>query len=126
MSGDGWAKISIAAMVAALLLGLLYFVSGRLILRKIGFWGGTLVLFISLASVFLAWQTYRNLQKTKEAIIFTPTVTIKSSPDDNSVDLFVLHEGTKVQLIDNIGTWYEIRIVNGSVGWLPVNSVEKI
>ena len=62
----------------------------------------------------------------KEAIIFSPTVTLKSSPDEKSVDLFVLHEGAKVEIIDNIGTWFEIRIANGSVGWLPVSSVEKI
>ena len=62
----------------------------------------------------------------KEAIIFSPTVTIKSSPDEKSVDLFVLHEGTKVELIDNIGDWYEIRIANGSVGWLATSAVEKI
>jgi len=53
-------------------------------------------------------------------------VTIKSSPDEKSIDLFVLHEGTKVRILDNIGNWYEIRIANGSVGWLPVSSIEKI
>ncbi len=125
-SSDEWAKLSIAALVTALLVGLLYFTASRLILRKIGLWGGTLLFLISLASVFFAWQNYRYFTRTKEAIVFSPTVTIKSSPDENSIDLFVLHEGTKVQLIDNIGTWYEIRIANGSVGWMPVNTVEKI
>ena len=81
---------------------------------------------VSLFSFLFAWQSYDEIIHRKEAIIFTPTVTIKSSPDEKSIDLFVLHEGAKVELIDNIGTWYEIRIANGSVGWLVASSVEKI
>ena len=62
----------------------------------------------------------------KEAIVFTPTITVKSSPNPNSVDLFVIHEGAKVKIKDQVGEWYEIRIANGSVGWLPSSAIRKI
>jgi tetratricopeptide (TPR) repeat protein len=125
-SADKWSKIGLLFLCLALIAGLFYVISRRLITRKTGFWLGIVFLFISLFSFLFAWQNYNDIMHRKEAIIFSPTVTIKSSPDEKSVDLFVLHEGTKVELIDNIGDWYEIRIANGSVGWLATSAVEKI
>jgi tetratricopeptide (TPR) repeat protein len=126
MPVDSWAWKGIIFLVIALSGGALYYISRRLLLRKIGFWTGLVCLFCSVFSLSFAYQGYQTYRNNKEAVIFTPTVTLKSSPDEKSIDLFVLHEGTKVRVIDNIGTWYEIRIPNGSVGWLPVSSVERI
>ena len=126
LSADMWAKTGVAVFILSLLCAILYFVSRVLIIRKTGFWSGILFFVLTLFTLLFAYQNYQTLQSQDEAIIFSPTVTIKSSPDDKSIDLFVLHEGTKVQLIDHIGTWYEIRIANGSVGWLPLSSIERI
>jgi len=123
---DIWARITSLTLILSLFFALFYVMSQRVFLRKMGFWTGILFFILSLVSVHFAIQNYKTLQNNTEAIIFTPTVTIKSSPDEKSIDLFVLHEGTKVNILDNIGNWYEIRIANGSVGWLPVSSVEKI
>ena len=123
---DTWAMIVILSFILSLVSGLLYFISQRIYLKKIVFWAGVVFFLFSLLSFHLSYQNYQALQDNTEAIIFTPTVTIKSSPDEKSIDLFVLHEGTKVRILDNIGNWYEIRIANGSVGWLPVSSIEKI
>ena len=125
-SVDKWSKFGLAFLCLGLVAGLFYVVSKNLLIRKPGFWLGIFFVFVSLFSFLFAWQSYDDIMHRKEAIIFTPTVTIKSSPDEKSIDLFVLHEGAKVELIDNIGTWYEIRIANGSVGWLIASSVEKI
>lgn len=125
-SVDKWSRFGLAFLCLGLVAGLFYVVSKNLLIRKAGFWLGIFFIFISLFSFLFAWQSYDDIMHRKEAIIFTPTVTIKSSPDEKSIDLFVLHEGAKVELIDNIGTWYEIRIANGSVGWLMASSVEKI
>ena len=123
---DNWAKITILTFLLALFSALVYVISQRVFLRKIGFWTGILFFILSLISVHFSFQNYKTLQNNTEAIIFAPTVTIKSSPDEKSIDLFVLHEGTKVKILDNIGNWFEIRIANGSVGWLPVSSLENI
>ena len=123
---DIWARITILTFILSLFLALFYVMSQRVNLRKMGFWTGILFFILSLISVHFSVQNYKTLQNNTEAIIFAPTVTIKSSPDEKSIDLFVLHEGTKVKILDNIGNWFEIRIANGSVGWLPVSSLEKI
>jgi len=125
-SVDKWSRFGLTFLCLGLVAGLFYVVSKNLLFRKAGFWLGIFFVLVSLFSFLFAWQSYDDIIHRKEAIIFTPTVTIKSSPDEKSIDLFVLHEGAKVELIDNIGTWYEIRIANGSVGWLIASSVEKI
>lgn len=123
---DSWAIMGIIFFIAGLLCGILYLASRVLILRKIGFWLGAALILIAGLSIGFAWSGYSFTKATSEAIVFAPTITVKSSPDEKSTDLFVIHEGTKVRLLDNISGWYEIRIANGSVGWLPANSLEKI
>ena len=125
-SVDSWAMIGVCMFIAAILGMVVYLVSRVLFLRKIGFWFALSLFFLSFICVAFAWSGYSFTKSTSEAIIFAPTITVKSSPDDKGTDLFVLHEGTKVRLLDNISGWYEIRIANGSVGWLPNNSLEKI
>ena len=60
------------------------------------------------------------------AIVFEPVVTGTSSPGTGGNELFVIHEGTKVEVIDKLGEWYEIKLSDGTVGWIPVNFVKKI
>jgi SH3-like domain-containing protein len=91
-----------------------------------GFWLATLFLFLSLFSFFLTSQKYSSFKQHDEAIVFTPSITIKSSPNENSVDLFVIHEGTKVQILDQVGTWRKIKIQNGSVGWIEMENIQVI
>jgi tetratricopeptide (TPR) repeat protein len=125
-SVDVWASICVVLFIAGLLCGILYLSSRVLVLRKIGFWLGFGLLAMAGLSFVFSWSSYSFTKATTEAIVFAPTITVKSSPDDKSTDLFVVHEGTKVRLLDNISGWYEIRIANGSVGWLPATSLEKI
>lgn len=125
-SVDTWAKMGVYMFIAGLLCMVLYIASRVVILRKIGFWCALGLFTFTIFSLVLAWSGYRFAESNAEAVIFSPTITVKSSPDEKSTDLFVLHEGAKVQLLDNISGWYEIRIANGSVGWLPKNSLEKI
>jgi tetratricopeptide (TPR) repeat protein len=125
-SVDAWAIMGVCLFIAGLCGFILYLASRILVLRKAGFWLALGLLFLSFFTFAFAWNGYRLTESTHEAIVFTPTITVKSSPNEKSTDLFVLHEGAKVKLLDNIGGWYEIRIANGSVGWLPKEVLEKI
>lgn len=126
LSVDSWAKLSIVFLIAGLGGFVLFLVSRVLILRKTGFWFGAVLIAFCLVFFGLSWIGNRQLTSTSYAIVFAPTITVKSSPDEKSTDLFVIHEGTKVILLDNISGWYEIKIANGSVGWLPMSALEKI
>ena len=125
-SVDTWAMMCVFMFIAGLSGLVLYIASRVLILRKFGFWSAFSLFFLSGFSFLFAWSGYNFTKSASEAIVFAPTITVKSSPDEKSTDLFVIHEGTKIRLLDNISGWYEIRIANGSVGWLPESSLEKI
>ncbi|MFH1936154.1 MAG: tetratricopeptide repeat protein [Bacteroidota bacterium] len=121
-----WAVQTILFFILTLACITLYLSSRRLLFRKTGFWAGILFLLLTLFTLLFSFSGYHKMKTLHEAIVFDPTITVKSSPDEKSIDLFVLHEGTKVQLLDKIGNWYEIRIANGSVGWLPEEALEEV
>ncbi|MBE0647442.1 MAG: tetratricopeptide repeat protein [Bacteroidales bacterium] len=123
---NAWAVQTIVFFALTLTCITLYFSSRRLFLRKAGFWAGMLFIFLTLFTLLFSVSGYQSTKNLHEAIVFDPTITVKSSPDEKSIDLFVLHEGTKVQLLDKIGDWYEVRIASGSVGWLPAGALEEV
>ncbi|NCA84466.1 MAG: tetratricopeptide repeat protein [Clostridia bacterium] len=123
---DTWGWISLTAFGLTVLMLLVFLLSNIVWIRKTGFWSGIVFLILFGISFLLAQQKHTSFSRDHQAIVFTPTVTIKSSPTDSSIDLFVIHEGTKVQLTDHVGDWYEIEIANGSVGWLKEEDIRKI
>ena len=123
LSGNQWAWCSIAAFALLLLMFFLFLRARKVGLRKLGFFMGLIFLIVFGLSVVFAMQLKQIADTQDQAIIMTPTVTVKSSPSTNSVDLFVLHEGAKVDVMDTQGDWAQIRIANGSVGWLEVSEM---
>jgi len=123
---DNWARITISAFILSLILFGLFLLSPTLILRKTGFYSGIIMMIFTLFTVFVSYQKYQYLKTSNEAIVFDPTVVMKSSPTDKGVDLFIIHEGTKIFIIDQVGEWYEVKIANGSVGWLKGEAFKKI
>ena len=127
MSVDGWARTSLVSLALVIILLLVYLFSDRIWLRKIGFFGGFVLLVLFILSNVFAWQQKQNLLYRKGAIVITPSVTVKSTPASNGTDLFVLHEGTKVTITDgSMKGWKEIRIADGKEGWLESKQLEEI
>jgi len=126
LSTNALAIVCMTAFFITLVLLAIYFLSNVYFYRKLSFWFGILFFVFSITSFVLSYQKYNSFSSKQEAIVFTPTITIKSSPNQNSVDLFVMHEGSKVRIIQHLGEWYEIRIANGSIGWLKASDVRTI
>ena len=123
LSGDQWAWCSIAFFALLLVSAFLFLRSRKIGVRKLGFFAGIVFLLVfGLSVVFAAQQKYAS-ENQDQAIIMAPTVTVKSSPNAASVDLFVLHEGTKVTVLESSDGWNKVRIANGSVGWLEVDKM---
>ena len=126
-SVDNWAKTGILCIVLALLLVLLYLFGPQLMLRKIGFFGGLAFFVIFLLSNLFAFQQKQALDNRTGAIIISPSVNIKKTPAKNSADQFVLHEGTRVDIIDKGMTdWRCIRVGDGREGWIETKAIEEI
>ncbi len=123
---DTWAIISVGCFIVMLIAFLLYFFTRKYQFKKLSFWLATVFLTLSIATYTCATIQKNEITRNKTAIIFSPTITLKSSPDKQSTDLFVLHEGTKVEVVDEVGEWREIRLADGSKGWLKISDIEMI
>ena len=79
------------------------------------------------AFVFIIWVNKIYLFETeKHGIILTTTVTVYSEPAENTTELFVIHEGTKVKILRPSGDWLEVRLIDGKTGWLKNNVLDTI
>lgn len=123
---DTWTIISIIAWIILLTFIGVFVLTKSPSTKKLSFYLGLLFLFLTVGTFGLASQKYYFTREHKEAIIFTPTITVKSSPTLNAVDLFVVHEGTKIRILDQLQNWVKIKIPDGSVGWLPEESLQAI
>ena len=125
LPADGWSWLSVVFFAVLLTCLFVFLMSRRTGWRKVGFFVGLLALVCLAFSVAFAYESQRALNRHDEAIVMTPTVTVKSSPSEQSVDLFVLHEGAKVRILDSARDWNKIKIADGSVGWLPASDMTE-
>lgn len=125
-STNTWAKTGLISFVLCLIFLSLYIYTSRHRYKVIGFWLAVFLLFSSVTSMAFSFRNRSLVLNSQKAIISNPIVNGKSSPDDSGTDLFVLHEGTKVSIEDKVGEWLEIRLSDGNVGWVPVNSLNII
>ena len=123
---DNWALAAIIFCWLTVIAAVLFVLSKSIFPKKIFFFLGLTTILITLFAFFFA-QHQHNLQtSTKAAIVFESNVYVKSSPDEKSVDLFILHEGSKVQILDQIGVWEKIKLANGNEGWMKAEGLEVI
>ncbi len=125
-NANQWAIYSTLLLFLALLLGLLYLFGGNSIFKRVGFFSGILLLILSFIFITLAFQQNTYQATAKSGIIFTPTVSIKSAPGESGTILFVLHEGTKVQLLETSNEWLNISLPNGNKGWIKSEDLREI
>lgn len=127
MGSNAWAVIFLVLLAAALMMGLLFLLGSSVGKRRAGFYCGIVLLLLSAGALsFSAWQKSDSM-KTDTAIVMSPVSSVKSSPSSgSSKDLFVIHEGTKVTILDEVGSWKNISLADGRQGWLPAADLEVI
>ena len=127
MSSNAWAGIFIVLLAAALALALLFLLGSSVGKRRAGFYCGIVSLLLSLGALgFSLWQK-SDSGKSDAAIVMSPVSSVKSSPSSgSSKDLFVIHEGTKVTILDEVGGWKNISLADGRQGWIPASDLEVI
>ena len=127
MGSNAWAVIFLVLLAAALVMGLLFLLGSSVGKRRVGFYCGIVLLLLSAGALsFSIWQKSDSV-KTDTAIVMSPVSSVKSSPSSgSSKDLFVIHEGTKVTILDEVGTWRNISLADGRQGWITSNELEVI
>ncbi len=122
-SSGSWSYMAISFLWLALICAALYlFVTSKKALRISAY------SFMLLSVLFLLLAFIRNHEQQNHnyAILLVESTNVKSAPDENANNIFVIHEGLKIQILDQVGIWHKIRLADGKVGWLQKDKFERI
>lgn len=123
---DSWAIIAVIASFLASFLFLLYHFSYSSRKKLFYFNTSILAVFVLILTVAFAFTSYDIEKKDKTAIIFAASVEIKNAPSEGSEEVFELHEGTKVIVLDELDDWKKIKLADGKVGWIQKEHLLEI
>lgn len=123
---DEWAKITIGFSVAFLLFFIAYYFSSKTVLKRIFFVGMFLILIGLIVSVSSAISEKSRFDNDQPAIIFAERIEVKSEPRETSKEVFILHEGTKVQVIETQSNWKKIQLADERIGWINKEALKEI
>ena len=105
----------------------LLFRFGRsLALRKTAFALAVVAIVFMMISTAFAFNLRSAVEDSGEAVVTVPVSSVKSSPGSTDQSLFILHEGTKVSVVDSLGEWYRIELSDGRQGWMQGNDMKII
>ncbi len=127
MDSNAWAVCFIVFLALSLAMILLFVLAPSVAGRRAGFFTGIIMILLAAFSLsFSIWQR-NDYMKADSAIVMRPVSSVKSSPSSEAAkDLFILHEGTKVRIIDTVGSWNNIELADGRQGWIPSGDIEII
>ena len=120
------ATLSVLCMLAGCGLLVLYLFTNTVIVKRSSFYAGLLVIVVAIVFVFMANRQESYFAGHQQAIIFSNSVTAKNEPDANGKPLFIVHEGTKVNVLQQTDTWMEVELPNGNAGWIAVTDAKDI
>jgi len=123
---SGWVYLSYVFYVLLLCIIVFYFFTRKPDNQRPALYSGLLVILLLIISVSISVIKYNREYNIKNGIVVEQSATAKLSPDPDSKDAFVIHEGLKVRLEDKVDNYYKIRLKDGKLGWLPVSDVEMI
>ena len=126
LSSNAWTTISLLALVLGLGSALLYLLSPGMGRRKTGFYLSAAFMLVFIVTTAFAAASKRELTDSEQAVVLESAISVRSSPDMASKEIFIIHEGTAVEILDTLGPWYEISIADGNKGWIEASAVEKI
>lgn len=126
LSVDNWAYTSIALVLLTILLAILYLYAATPAKKRLFFILTAIGIILSILSICAAFYAKDRINNEQFAIVFEEEFKTRTEPKLNAEVSFVIHEGTKVQILSEFESWYEIKLANGSKAWLPVDTVKKL
>lgn len=123
---DTWAKISVVGVLLFVLLFLMYYFSYNTSKKRIAFVSSIVSLVIACFSVAMAFQKEGLNKKDNPAIVFAQESRVKADPNQTSEEVFRLHEGTKVQVLETYEDWKKIQLSDNSLGWIPSKDIKLL
>ncbi len=125
-SSNGWAVFSLVLMAAAVVFFLTYFFGSTFRFRKASFFLASALLLVSVFAFVLSYMQKQDYEHDKYAIVMSPVASVKGAPDQNGTSLMILHEGTKLQVIEDLSSWKRVELSDGRQGWMENKDIEVI
>lgn len=126
LSSDGWAYVALASLVLVAILLLAFRFGRSMAIRKISFVFAIIVAIFMLLSVIFSFGLRSEILGTDGAIVINPVSSVKSSPNASGKSLFIIHEGTKVTILEELGEWNKVELCDGRQGWILKREIETI
>ena len=126
LSVSGWATVVLLFYIALLLFIAVYFMSGNINFQRFSIYAGVVSLFLLFIVLIVFVASYEREVSSDYGIVLANTVNVKVSPTEESNDSFVIHEGLKFEIQDQLDDWVKIKLADGKIGWMPKNTLEKI
>lgn len=126
LSFDGWAYLAIVFVVVFVLAYILFYYLQSSTHKRIAFVSSLIAIALTIISISIAFLRYQDFKEDQPAIIFAREVNVKTEPNNRSDIAFTLHEGTKVNVLEEFDTWMEIQLSDGQTGWLPSDSLKVL
>lgn len=126
LSYNQWAIASVILSFLAATLFLLFYFSSISTRKRIYFLTSILSFFLLAISVFTTYNQYKKASNTKYAIVFDQKISVNNAPTTNSDEVFILHEGTKVNILDTLDSWKKIKLADGKIGWISADAIKEL
>ncbi|RPG28661.1 MAG: tetratricopeptide repeat protein [Muricauda sp. TMED12] len=126
LSYDGWAYVAVALAFLFVLGYMAYYFLGPANQKRAAFISSIFSLVIGVICILMAYLNFQQYKNNDPAIVFDKEVNVNSEPNADSSTIFTIHEGTKVNVLDELDDWKRIRIADGQTGWLKGDNVKKI
>ena len=123
---DTWAWIAVAFAFLFLLFFVGYYLSLSAVLKRIFFLGMFLWLIGIVLSASSGFYEKDRMDNERPAIVFAETASVKSEPKGAATDAFVLHEGTKVYILESIANWKKVELTDETTGWIDESAIKEI
>jgi tetratricopeptide (TPR) repeat protein len=121
-----WAWIAVAFVFLFLLFFIGYFFSQTTVFKRVFFIGMFVLVFLLLISISSAIFERNHYKNERPAIVFAEVVSVKNEPRASSSDVFILHEGTKVYVLDTLENWKKIQLTDGTEGWIDESAIKEV
>ena len=126
LSFDQWSYASVFFVFLFILAYILFYYLRYSSHKRIAFIASITSLFIAVFCLVLALVQFRDFEAEKPAIVFSEELIVKSEPNNRSSQAFLLHEGTKVYILDELDDWKKIELKDGKTGWVPSNEIKLL
>lgn len=126
LSFDQWSYLAVFFVFLFVLAYILFFYFRYSTHKRIAFIASITSLFIAVFCLILALVQFRNFEAEMPAIVFSEELIVKSEPNNRSSQAFLLHEGTKVYVLDELDDWKKIELKDGKTGWVLSNEIKLL